>query len=264
MPPIDILADSKHVSGKWCVCESCLKTKQLATSWRAQWKQCVQSLWPRWRHPEFKVLYHGTNIANARQIWTNGVSLPQERHTQSQGQFSYHGAFYLTDQADAAAEFAQSAFKEPQVVVLTFLFYKAGQRIHQYIQPTDHEFWSYFVFSMTNMGRDVTSVLDPSILTQLKLTRHKAQGSSRRPMNIHELRWKAAQLVKDNDMITGPMLRNRQTWQYAITSRRGLNALQLREWQIYDGTTLKSVARSSLVSGKQTNRNQKKLLIRGN
>ncbi|KAJ7154846.1 hypothetical protein C8R43DRAFT_1000540 [Mycena crocata] len=220
-----------HTPGVSCFCQSCGHLRVKASSQGNIWAHCVILLRPKWTS-RWKVLYHGTTVANAQSILDHGVQLPQIRTRRSSpGQFSYHGAFYLTDRPEAAAEYAQKNSGQSQVVVLAFQWDVAGMKIRNFHDESSIGFLEYFIFSMTNFGSDVTTIFKRGVFQQ---TGFADRWHPQCP-DLHQLRTLAAGMVSQYDMITGPMLGvlSRNVWQYAITSQRGLSRLSRPFPQLY-------------------------------
>ncbi|KAJ6602419.1 hypothetical protein DFH09DRAFT_1124826 [Mycena vulgaris] len=217
---------SPHTSGSSCYCSKCQDLWDRKQTQSALWQHSVITVAPSSKSGPLW-LYHGTSITNAQRIVQGGPSLPQERNgAPSPGQFSYHGAFYLTDKLEAAAEYAVShSSGASHIAVLAFPWNGAKLRIQEYRDQSWLGFVKYFIFSMTNFGHDVTTIFSFDTFKKVGLVRGK--GKRARRMTLDELRWKAAKTVRKSDMITGPMLNvlSKNVWQYAITTRKGLHSL---------------------------------------
>ncbi|KAJ6602418.1 hypothetical protein DFH09DRAFT_447610 [Mycena vulgaris] len=222
----------KHTPGVPCYCSICENLRDMEDAQRALWVRSVITLAPSSQFgPPW--LFHGTTIANAQRIMQDGPSLPQMRNgAPSPGQFSYHGAFYLTDRPEAAAEYARGSGAS-HIVVLAFPWDGTRLRVQHFSETTLLGFQKYFIFSMINFGADVTTIFSLETFKRLGLVR--AEGHAVRCMTLAEMRWKAAQTVGMWDVIAGPMLGvlSRDVWQYAITSEQGLTGLGRPTPQIY-------------------------------
>ncbi|KAJ7168990.1 hypothetical protein C8R46DRAFT_1191581 [Mycena filopes] len=182
---------------------------------RFSYPRCLPQPLPTWTEGRYKTLYHGTSVADAQRMLQHGVSLPRQRGQISPGQFSYEGGFYLTDQPQGAAQFAQFKTGQPRVAVLAFRWDRSQMKILEFGQGRNMQgFMPYFIFSLTNWGEDITSVLPAHVFRQQRV------GHFQRPMNLRELRRATAATLSMYDMVAGPMLRTGDTeahvCQYAI------------------------------------------------
>ncbi|KAJ7752997.1 hypothetical protein B0H16DRAFT_1690956 [Mycena metata] len=254
-----------HMSaqGRICDCWDCRRLTERMHKLCALWQRYVLISQPTWTEGKYKTLFHGTSISDAQRMLQHGLSLPRHRGQISPGQFRYEGAFYLTDRAEAAAQFAQFKTGQPRVVVLAFRWDRSQMRYHL-TPPLSFTFYllsllrilefgqkrgmsgfiPYFIyltrskFSMTNWGEDVTSMLPTQAFQQQRLV--VGPGYFQRPMNLQELRRATAVGVAMYDIIAGPMLRTGDTeahvCQYAIVNSRGLSRLSEPYAKIYDCT----------------------------